>query len=148
MSNKKFAWLSLIVILVLVLSACASPAEVEETAEPEVVEQPVVEEPTATEAPTATEEPVVEPTEVEEVEEVEEPEPPVADEEDDDDEDERMMALITEKVGDCHETRRVFNSTKTREGWSETIDRMIGYGANITPEEKEMMIDWLVSREQ
>jgi len=145
MKNKKFTWLSLIVILVLVLTACARPAEVEETVEPDVVEQPATEVPTATEEPTATEPPVEEPTETEVVEE---PEPTVVDEEDDDDEDERMIALITEKVGDCHEVRRVFNSTKTREGWSATLDRMIGYGANINEEEKEMIIDWLVARDQ
>ncbi len=141
MKNKQFAWLSLIVILVMVLSACARPAEVEETVEPTVVEQPATEIPTATEAPTATEVPTVEPTEVEE------PEPPVAEEEGDDDEDERMIALITEKVGNCHAVNRVLNSTKTREGWSTTIDRMIGYGADINPEEKEEIINWLVSRD-
>ena len=144
MNNKRLTWMSLIVILVLVLTACARAEVIEDTPEPPVVEQPVVVEPTPTdEEPTATEPPTVEPTEVEETEE-----PTVTPTEATDDEDERMIALITEKVGDCHAVNRVLNSTKTREAWSTTIDRMIGYGANINAEEKEMIIDWLVSREQ
>lgn len=148
MKNKRFAWMSLIVIMVLVLSACARSTVTEETPEPIVVEQPATEVPTATEAPTATEPPTVEPTEVEEVEEVEELETPVADEDELDDEDERMIALISEKIENCHMLNFVLRRSKTREEWSTTIDRMIGYGANINAEEKEQIIDWLVSRDE
>ena len=143
MNNKRFAWLSLIVILVLVLTACARTEVIEDTPEPPVVEQPATEVPTLTEEPTATDPPAVEPTEVEETKE-----PTVVPTEDPDDEDARMIALITEKVGNCHAVNRVLNSTKTREGWSTTIDRMIGYGADINAEEKEEIINWLVTRQQ
>jgi len=148
MKNKRFAWLSLLVILVLVLTACARPAEVEETAEPPVVEQPATEVPTETEEPTATEPPAVEPTEVQETEEVEETETPVADEDEADDEDERMQALISEKIGGCHMLNFILRQSKTAEEWSVTIDRMIGKGANVNAEEKELIIDYLVSRQQ
>jgi hypothetical protein len=64
------------------------------------------------------------------------------------DEDARMQALISEKIGDCHMLNFILSQNKTREEWSATIDRMIGKGAQVNAEEKELIIDWLVAREQ
>lgn len=64
------------------------------------------------------------------------------------DEDARMRALISEKIEDCHMLDFILRQNKTKEEWSTTIDRMIGKGANINPEEKEMIIDWLISRNE
>ena len=58
-----------------------------------------------------------------------------------------MEALIEEKVDGHHDLGRVFNATKTRAEWEQTIDRMIGYGADINDQEKEMIIDYLLSRQ-
>lgn len=60
--------------------------------------------------------------------------------------DAEMEALITEKAHDKHTLNFILSKNFTREKWSETLDRMIGYGAKISPEEKEMIIEWLVNR--
>jgi hypothetical protein len=55
-------------------------------------------------------------------------------------------ALIREKLQNHHDISRIFNAKKTREEWNATLDRMIGYGANISEEEKKIMIDYLLSK--
>ena len=60
--------------------------------------------------------------------------------------DAEMEALIAEKAQDQHTLDFILSQEKTAEEWSETLDRMIGYGADISPEEKTMIIDWLVNR--
>ena len=56
-------------------------------------------------------------------------------------------ALILEKLEAHHDADRIFNATKTREEWDITLDRMINtYGAKINEEEKQAIIDYLVSR--
>ena len=143
MKTKRWLIISLIVIVALIMGGCARQAEVEETAEPPVVEAPVVEEEAypVDQAVVATEEayPVEEPVAVEE-------EAYPADEDVMDDEDERMQALISEKIGGCHMLNFILGQNKTREEWSTTIDRMIGKGADVNAEEKELIIDYLVSR--
>lgn len=57
-------------------------------------------------------------------------------------------ALIVEKCSDCHTTDRVFNESYSRDEWSDVFDDMINKGAEVSPAEKETMIDWLVAREQ
>lgn len=55
-------------------------------------------------------------------------------------------ALIIEKCSDCHSSDRVFSADYSEEGWSEVIDEMIEKGADVTVDEKDVMIEWLVSR--
>jgi hypothetical protein len=142
MKIKVFGIIALILVSVLVLVGCARSEVVEEMPEPPVVEQPAVVEPTDTEALVATEppteEPMVEATDVPAVEPTQEL----------DDEDERMQALISEKIGGCHMLNFILRQNKTREQWSVTIDRMIGKGADVNAEEKELIIDYLVSRNE
>lgn len=57
-----------------------------------------------------------------------------------------VQALIEDKVAGNHDMARILNADKTREEWEVTLDRMIGYGAKITEEEKTLIIDWLLSR--
>jgi len=57
-----------------------------------------------------------------------------------------MEAMIREKVAGNHDLDRIFNAKKTREEWHVTLNRMIGYGAKISEEEKELIIDFLLSR--
>lgn len=57
-----------------------------------------------------------------------------------------MEALIASKVAGNHDVERIFTATKTREEWNATLDRMIGYGAKMTEEEKQLIIDYLLSR--
>ena len=58
-----------------------------------------------------------------------------------------VEALIAEKVAGNHDLDRIFNAQKTREEWSTTLDRMIRYGAKISPEEKEIIINYMLSRQ-
>ena len=57
-----------------------------------------------------------------------------------------MEAFIASKVDGHHDLGRIFNATKTRAEWEATLDRMISYGAKINDQEKEMIIDYLLSR--
>jgi hypothetical protein len=132
MKTKRWLIISLIVIVALLMGGCARQADVEEAAEPPVVEAPVVEEEAY---------PVEEPVAVED-------EAYPADEDVMDDEDERMQGLISEKIENCHMLNFILSQNKTREEWSVTIDRMIGKGADVNAEEKELIINWLVSRNE
>lgn len=60
--------------------------------------------------------------------------------------DAEMEALISEKIEDNHTLQFILSQEKTAEEWSETLDRMIQYGAKISSEEKTLIIDWLVNR--
>ena len=57
-----------------------------------------------------------------------------------------VEALILEKLQNHHSIARVYAASKTREEWNITLDRMIGYGAKISEEEKQIIIDYLLSR--
>lgn len=89
--------------------------------------------PTPTEAP-----PIIEETTEEPALETE-TEPDVTEEVDEAEE------LIVERCSVCHSVDRVFSADKTEEQWDTTIDRMIDLGAEVSDEEKELMIDWLTS---
>ena len=56
------------------------------------------------------------------------------------------MALINEKLLGHHDIDRILNAKHTREEWNATLDRMIRYGANISEDEKKIIIDYLLSR--
>jgi mono/diheme cytochrome c family protein len=57
-------------------------------------------------------------------------------------------ALIVDRCSDCHSSDLVFEADYTTEAvWSDLIDEMIDKGAEVSPEEKEEMIDFLVAQE-
>ena len=127
----------LLLTAILVLSACSSQPDAQsETAQPIIsevaTEVPMVEtatdvppEPTQEEmAPTANETGGEEPTATAELD---------------------VDALIREKVAGHHDLDRIYNATFTREEWNATLDRMIAYGAQISEEEKQIIIDYLLS---
>ena len=58
-----------------------------------------------------------------------------------------VEALIREKLQNHHDIDRIFNAHHTREEWNATLDRMNGYGANISDTEKQIIIDYLMSRQ-
>ncbi|MEL7644635.1 MAG: hypothetical protein AAGU04_00005 [Anaerolineaceae bacterium] len=61
--------------------------------------------------------------------------------------DAEMEAFIQTKLeGSPHTLTFILEQDRDAEDWSEILDRMIGYGAKINPEEKQLIIDWLVSR--
>ncbi len=141
---KRIWVVSLLFMLSLVfIVACNQTTPTEAPPVEETVEQPPTEavapSPTETAAeveetePPATETPTEEPTEAET-----EPTEETGD----------VEALIIDRCSECHEVGRVFNADKTEDGWSSTIDRMVDYGAEVSADEKQLMIEWLVSRGQ
>ena len=60
--------------------------------------------------------------------------------------DQEMMDFIEGKSRGNHTIEFILDHDFTREEWSVTIDRMIGYGADIDPIEKEAIIEWLLNR--
>jgi len=57
-------------------------------------------------------------------------------------------ALIVDRCSDCHSADLAFNADYTTEAeWSDLIDRMIDKGADVSPEEKEEMVDFFVAQE-
>ncbi len=127
MNKNRFAVVALLLTLVLVLAACAPKEEMPAEMPPEAEEaMPVAEE--------------TEPMEMEEPAEEAMEEEEMAGELD-------VEALIDEKVAGNHDVERIFNAVKTREEWEETLDRMIGYGAEISDEEKEIIITYLLERD-
>jgi uncharacterized membrane protein len=61
--------------------------------------------------------------------------------------DAEMKALITERCGSCHSADIVFNSSFSQSQWSTVFDQMIVRGAQVSADEKTMMIDWLVANQ-
>ena len=55
-----------------------------------------------------------------------------------------VAALITGKLQNHHAEDRIYSAVHTREEWNSTLDRMIGYGAVISEEEKQIIIDYLL----
>lgn len=129
MNKKRFAFIGVLLVVVLALAACAPqeemPAEIPQEAE--------VEESMPAEEEMEAEEPMEEEAAEESMEDE------MAGEVD-------VEALIAEKVAGQHDVERIFNATKTREEWVETLDRMIGYGAKINDEEKEIIINYLLEK--
>lgn len=123
--NNKYILLT-VVIMSMVLAACApQPQTTPESSQPAATEMPVVEQPAETIAPTAEMPTIQAPaTEID------------------------VEALIIEKVNNHHDLERIWNAKFDRVKWEATIDRMIGYGAKISPEEKQIIIDYLLSRQQ
>ena len=116
MKTKKNLMLIVGLLTILVLSACGSQAAV-------TTEAPVVVQPTEVEV-----EEVVETVDLSQLSDAE------------------MEAFILEKADGNHELEFILSQEMSAEEWSATLDRMIGYGADISPEEKEAIIEWLVNR--
>ena len=124
MKKRIFALLAMSLVAIFVLGACSSGGEA--TMAPVAPTEVVQTEPAAV---VPTEPAAVVPTE---------PAAAMTDVE--------MEALIAEKAHDQHTLDFILSKDMSAEEWSETLDRMIGYGAKISPEEKILIIDWLVNR--
>ncbi len=55
-------------------------------------------------------------------------------------------ALVAQRCTVCHSAERIDNARKDRAGWEATVDRMIGYGAQLNADERQAVIDYLSSR--
>lgn len=54
--------------------------------------------------------------------------------------------LVSNRCTVCHSRERIDDATKDRNGWTATVDRMIEYGAQLNPEERAAVIDYLSSQ--
>jgi cytochrome c5 len=61
--------------------------------------------------------------------------------------DTEMKALIDERCSPCHSVSIVYNSSYSQSQWSTVFDQMIARGANVSADEKTIMIDWLVANQ-
>ena len=52
-------------------------------------------------------------------------------------------AIVAVRCIGCHEIGRVNNAKYDREGWQMTVDRMVLTGAQLTDEQKELVVDYL-----
>jgi mono/diheme cytochrome c family protein len=52
-------------------------------------------------------------------------------------------ALVAERCTVCHTADRIENANKDEAGWTATVDRMIGYGADLSAAEREAVIAYL-----
>ncbi|HML24967.1 MAG TPA: hypothetical protein PKD09_25155 [Aggregatilinea sp.] len=52
--------------------------------------------------------------------------------------------LLQERCTVCHDLARVDSADKDEAGWTATVDRMIGYGAQLNAGERQAVIDYLV----
>jgi uncharacterized membrane protein len=55
------------------------------------------------------------------------------------------QALMQERCSVCHALDRVTSAHKSAAEWKITVDRMIGHGAQLTPQEEQTLIDYLAS---
>ncbi|WP_119065384.1 hypothetical protein [Aggregatilinea lenta] len=53
-------------------------------------------------------------------------------------------ALVDERCTTCHTRERIDAQDKDEAGWTETVDRMISYGAELDSAERQAVIDYLV----
>ncbi|MCJ7695996.1 MAG: hypothetical protein MUO40_11315 [Anaerolineaceae bacterium] len=58
-----------------------------------------------------------------------------------------VKALVIEKLEGEHTLEFVLSESRTAEEWDTVIENMINYGASINPEEKILIIDWLLEQQ-
>lgn len=107
---------------IFLVSACVPAGEAPsatDTPIPVVTEPPAdVDEPAATETPTPTEEPA----------------PPAAFD---------GEAMLQDRCTRCHSLSRVMGASKTAEAWRTTVERMVQYGAVLSAEELDALVQYL-----
>ena len=52
-------------------------------------------------------------------------------------------ALLEARCSTCHSADRARQVTKTRDGWDQSVSRMIDKGAQLTEAEKAVLVDYL-----
>ena len=51
--------------------------------------------------------------------------------------------LLDQRCSVCHSSDRPKSKKKTPDEWNATVTRMIGKGAKLSPEEKQLLVDYL-----
>lgn len=53
------------------------------------------------------------------------------------------LDLINERCGFCHSTAQVFTQHKSPDDWAATVQTMASRGAEVSPEEMKVIVDYL-----
>ena len=55
------------------------------------------------------------------------------------------LALINERCAACHPVTQVYQARKSRADWTTTVQAMIDRGADLSPEEQGVVVDYLAT---
>jgi mono/diheme cytochrome c family protein len=55
------------------------------------------------------------------------------------------FALVQEHCSACHSVDQVTSASKSADEWSETMDRMVDHGMQISPEDSQRITTYLVA---
>ena len=58
--------------------------------------------------------------------------------------DQEAMQLVANRCGICHSTDLVTQQRLDRPRWTATVDKMIRWGAGLSPEERDRLVEYLV----
>jgi len=53
------------------------------------------------------------------------------------------LDLINQRCIFCHNTAQIFSQHKSPEAWSATVEQMANRGAEVSPEEMKIIVDYL-----
>jgi len=53
--------------------------------------------------------------------------------------------LVEERCAECHGLERVTGTSKMKEEWKTTVERMVSKGADLNAEEQEVVIEYLTA---
>jgi mono/diheme cytochrome c family protein len=53
------------------------------------------------------------------------------------------QALMQQRCSVCHSITRVTSAQHTAAQWQNTVNRMIGHGAKLTPQEEQALVNYL-----
>ena len=53
------------------------------------------------------------------------------------------QALLDDRCEGCHSLSYVTETSKTESGWAQTVNRMIGYGADLDSAERDALVAYL-----
>ncbi len=53
------------------------------------------------------------------------------------------QTLMQQRCSVCHSLDRITSAHKTADQWKTTVERMISHGAQLSPQEEQILIDYL-----
>lgn len=53
--------------------------------------------------------------------------------------------ILVRSCVQCHGMETILESKKSEEEWEQTVDRMVSYGANVSPEEQSLVVKYAVT---
>jgi len=60
--------------------------------------------------------------------------------------DQEAMQLITNRCGICHSTDLVTQQRLDHSRWTATVDKMIRWGAGLSPDERDRLVEYLAAQ--